>query len=94
MTSPATIIGVSELRANLNRYLELARSGQLVAVSERGIVIAHLTAAPPPLGARLREARAAGLIGGGSGRLKPRRPSAKLKSGRPLAALISEDRDA
>jgi len=38
-------VGVSELRANLRRYIEQVRNGDEIVVTERGLAVARLVAA-------------------------------------------------
>lgn len=46
MAAPAVVtIGIRELRQHASRYLRLVRSGQRVAVTDRGALVAYLVPA-------------------------------------------------
>jgi prevent-host-death family protein len=84
-------VAVSELRANLRDWLERAREGKEVVVTERGIPVARLLGIQTaPLLDRLT---AEGLIGRPAASERPaasgrRRPVPR----RPIAPLVSEQR--
>jgi prevent-host-death family protein len=84
-------VAISDLRAHLSEWLERAREGQEVVVTERGVPVARL------LGIRsstiLERLTADGVIGRP---IRPDRPAASGRSrpraGRPVAEYISEQR--
>jgi prevent-host-death family protein len=43
-------VGIRELKAHLSRYVQAAREGQQIVVTDRGVPVAMLT--PPPLDSR------------------------------------------
>jgi prevent-host-death family protein len=43
-----TTVSISELKANLSRYLQEVRRGGEVQVTDRGVPVARLIALPPP----------------------------------------------
>lgn len=67
-------VGVRELKARLGEYLRTVRAGKTLVVTDRGQPIAELRPLTDDLDQKLSKLRAAGLIGGGSGRLKPFEP--------------------
>lgn len=67
-------VGVRELRAHLGEYLRTVRAGQTLTITDRGEPIAELRPLQDDLEQKLARLRAAGRIGGGSGRLKPFAP--------------------
>ena len=84
-------VAVSEFRANLRDWLERARQGNEVVVTERGVPIARLLgieAAP-----LLERLTAEGVIGRPT---NPERPAAsgrpRPRPRRPVAPLVSEQR--
>jgi prevent-host-death family protein len=94
-----TKVGVARLKAQLSRYLAVAKHGEDVIITERGRPVAKLVALPAgedPQSRRQRLARAGILILGRS-RLRPslRRPPRGPKSAGAgvLRALLQERRD-
>lgn len=91
-------VGVAKLKANLSRYLDQAKSGQEVVVTERGVPVAKLV---PLRAAESRDSRRerlarAGLLQLGSGRipralLKP--PKGPRVGDSVLEALLEERRE-
>lgn len=84
-------VAVTELRAHLSEWLERARGGKEIVVTDRGVPVARIlgvTAAP-----KLEELTNQGVIA------KPARPDrptatgrARPRSRRPLADIVSEQR--
>jgi len=89
--NPPMDVAVSDLRAHLSEWLERAREGDEVVVTERGVPVARLLGIEAsPLLERLT---ATGVIG------RPERPDKPTASGRsrprpsrPVAPLVSEQR--
>ena len=84
-------VAVSELRANLRDWLERAREGNEVVVTERGVPVARLLGiGTTPL---LDQLTAEGVIGRPT---SPERPAAsgrpRPRPRRPVAPLVSEQR--
>lgn len=84
-------VGARELKARLGGYLRKVRQGETLIVTDRGEPIAELRPIGQDLESKLARLRAAGLVGGGSGRLRPIRP-AVIKGG-DLSSAVLEDRD-
>ena len=84
-------VGVRELKARLGKYLRTVRAGKTLVVTDRGEPIAELRPLQDDLEQKLAKLRAAGLVGGGSGRLKPFEPV--QVPGVSLADAVLEDRD-
>jgi prevent-host-death family protein len=91
-----TTVGVARLKAELSRYLQVAKDGDEVLITERGRPIAKLVAlqgAAKTESRRERLARAGVLIlGKGRVRRSLRKPprGAKAAGGGVLAALLDE----
>jgi prevent-host-death family protein len=84
-------VGVSELRAHLSRWLERARAGDEVVITDRGVPIARLLGLTTTT--RLEELAQQGVIAGA-----PRggRPSAtarrRPRPRQPVADIVSDQR--
>jgi prevent-host-death family protein len=91
-----TKVGVARLKAELSRYLDVAKHGHDVIITERGRPVARLTAlrGADKAGSRRERLARAGVLILGKGRVrpalrKPPRGSAKVGAG-VLAALLEE----
>jgi len=84
-------VAVTELRAHLSEWLERAREGDEIVITDRGVPVARLlglTAA-----ATLERLAADGVIGRPTSAQRPRaagRP--RLRPRRPLAEIVTEQR--
>ena len=91
-----TRVGVARLKAQLSRYLEVAKHGEEIVITDRGRPVAKLVplrGAEEPESRRKRLARA-GLLTLGAGRIrasffKPLRGASSIGSG-VLQALLDE----
>jgi prevent-host-death family protein len=86
-------VGVRDLRQRLSHYLDIARSGQSIAITEHGKVIAQLVPAGTDVEERLRALQAAGLIRWSGGKLAVREPVARLRGEKQVSELVSEMRE-
>lgn len=84
-------VGVRELKARLGEYLRTVRAGKTLVVTDRGQPIAELRPLRDDLDQKLAKLRAAGVIGGGSGRLEPFEPV--RIDGPSVESAILEDRE-
>ena len=85
-------VAISDLRAHLSDWLERARQGSEVVITDRGLPIARLLGLSTT--ATIERLTAEGVIG------RPERPQRPVASGRarprarrPVADLVSEQRD-
>lgn len=84
-------VGARELKARLGKYLRSVRGGKTLIVTDRGEPIAELRPLEEDFDRKIARLRAAGKIGGGSGRV---RPSAPLRiPGVSLSDAVLEDRE-
>jgi prevent-host-death family protein len=93
-----TKVGVARLKAQLSRYLEVAKHGEEVVITARGRPVAKLVALRGAERAESRRERLAraGLLVLGSGRLRPalRKPPRGPSLGADvLRALLAERAD-
>ncbi len=86
-------VGKRDLRQKLGYYIEMAKSGQEVAITDHGRVIARLVPAPPGIEGRVAALQAAGVISWSGGRLGPAQPVARLLGTKQVAELVAEMRE-
>lgn len=84
-------VGVRELKTRLGSYLRRVRRGQVLVITDRGEPIAELRPLQDDMERKLAKLRAAGLISGGNGLLKPFEPI--HAPGVRLSDAILEDRE-
>jgi prevent-host-death family protein len=84
-------VAVSALRAHLSEWLDRARGGEEIVVTERGVPVARLLGVNAS--ATLERLAAEGVIGRAE---RPTRPRAagrsRVRARRPVSALVSEQR--
>ena len=90
-----TRVGVARLKAELSRYLDAAKQGQEILITERGRPVARLVALSGPQRAESRRQRLAraGLLALGSGKIRPalrRAPKGPPLGASVLRALLDE----
>lgn len=85
-------VGARELKTRLGTYLRKVRSGKTLIVTDRGEPIAELRPIQDDFERKLAKLRAAGVISGGSGRLKPFDPI-RIGGAGTVEAAILEDRE-
>lgn len=88
---PRNTVGARELKTRLGKYLRSVRSGKTLIITDRGEPIAELRPIQDDFERKLAKLRAAGLISGGNGRLRPIRPA--VIPGVDLSSAILEDRE-
>lgn len=86
-------VGIRDFRQKLSKYLDIARAGQAVAITERGKVIAQLVPAQIELKGRIEALQAAGMIKWRGNRLAEAKPVAQLRGKKTVAELVSEMRE-
>lgn len=85
-------VGVRELKSKLSYYLSLARRGERVVVTERGVPIAELSPITQKTTEEvLRDLVARGLVSWSGGKPKGASPPARI-TGKPLSEIVLEDR--
>lgn len=87
-----SVVSIRELKSRLSHYLRLARAGESVVITDRGVPVGRLVPIEPDVQARLAALRAAGVVQWSGRRLAPRRPTIRLAPGKTAADLIVEDR--
>ncbi|MGH8673583.1 MAG: type II toxin-antitoxin system Phd/YefM family antitoxin [Burkholderiales bacterium] len=87
-----SLVSVRELKSRLSHYLRLARKGESVVITDRGVPIGRIVPMGQDLGQRLAAMREAGLAQWSGRRLRPRRPAARVRGRKTVAQLLVEDR--
>ncbi len=88
-----SVVSIRELKSRLSHYLRLARQGESVVITDRGVPVSRLVPIEPDLEARIAALRSAGLLQWSGRRLSPHQPVLKIPAGgKTVAALIVEDR--
>jgi prevent-host-death family protein len=84
-------VAITELRANLSLWLDQARSGHEVVITDRGVPVARLTGLNTT--ATLERLTAEGVISRPESGLRPAATGrTRPRSRRPLSDGVSEDR--
>jgi prevent-host-death family protein len=86
------VVSIRELKSRLSHYLRLARGGESVVITDRGVPVGRLVPMEPDLEGRIAELRAAGLLRWSGRQLTQRQPVVQVPEGKSIAALIVEDR--
>ncbi|MGH8932086.1 MAG: type II toxin-antitoxin system Phd/YefM family antitoxin [Egibacteraceae bacterium] len=86
-------IGIRELRQHASRYVRMAKTGQRVAVTERGVLVAYLVPADES-GSLLDRLVTAGEYEPPAGRILDLLPPPPVPEGqRPLSEIVEELRN-
>lgn len=88
-----TTIGIRDLKVHLSNYVQQAKAGNVVIITERGEPIAKLTPIRPTVKQRLDELIEAGLLEWSGQRLSPFTPEVIPHGDRTVADLLLEDRE-
>ena len=88
-----SVVSVRELKSRLSHYLRLARGGESVVITDRGVPVGRLEPIEQDLEGRIAALRAAGLLQWSGRRLAPRQPAVRIPAGKSVAELIIEDRE-
>jgi prevent-host-death family protein len=83
-------VAVTELRAHLSKWLERARAGNEVVITDRGVPVARLLGLTTT--ATLERLAAEGVIGQAAGRRPVASGRARPRPRRPLSDIVSDQR--
>jgi prevent-host-death family protein len=86
------VVSVRELKSRLSHYLRLARGGESVVITDRGVPVGRLVPIEEGLEERVAALRAARLLQWSGRRLAPREPAVRMPAGKSVAELLIEDR--
>ena len=88
-----TTIGIRDLKAQLSSYVQEAKAGNIVIITERGQPVAKLTPIRPTIEQRLDELVEVGLLEWSGQRLSPFTPEIATRGDKTVAELLLEDRE-
>lgn len=88
-----TTIGIRDLKTHLSNYVQQAKAGNVVIITERGEPVAKLTPIRPTVKQRLDELIEAGLLEWSGQPLPPFTPEVATHGDRTVADLLLEDRE-
>lgn len=88
-----SVVSIRELKSRLSHFLRLARAGESVVITDRGVPVGRLVPIEQGLDERIAALRAARQLQWSGRRLAPRKPAVRIPRGRSVAELIVEDRD-
>ncbi len=89
----ATTVSIRELKTRLSHYLRLAKAGETVEITERGVPIGRIVPTALPVEDRLDAIAHSGLVAWNRNKLAPRLPRARVRGTRTVAELLVEDRE-
>lgn len=88
-----TTIGIRDLKTHLSSYVQEAKAGNVVVITERGQPVARLTPIRPTVEQRLDELVEVGLVEWSGQRLPPFTPETATRGDKTVAELLLEDRE-
>ncbi|GIX46908.1 MAG: hypothetical protein KatS3mg131_1119 [Candidatus Tectimicrobiota bacterium] len=88
----AVRVNIREFKAHLSAYLRRVKAGEVVEIAERGKPIGRVIPADIPLQARMEMLARLGFLVLGRGKVKPRKPVARVRGKKTVAELLVENR--
>jgi len=88
-----SVVSVRELKGRLSHYLRLAREGESVVITDRGVPIGRIVPIGQNLEQRLTAMHEAGVAQWSGRKLERRKPPAKLRGEKTVAEVLVEDRE-
>jgi len=88
-----SLVSIRELKSRLSHYLRLARKGESVVITDRGVPIGRIVPMGQDLDQRLAVMRETGQAQWSGRKLIHRKPVAKLLGKKTVAQLLVEDRE-
>lgn len=89
----ATTVSIRELKTRLSHYLRMAKAGETVEITERGIPIGRIVPTALPVEDRLDAIARSGLVAWNRRKLAPQPARARVHGTRTVAELLVEDRE-
>jgi prevent-host-death family protein len=87
------VVSIRELKTHLSHYLQLAKDGRRVVITERGTPIARIVVTADTREERLRIISASGQVEWSGRRVNPSALAQKIRGKRTVAQLLLEDRE-
>jgi prevent-host-death family protein len=88
-----TTVSIRELKAKLSHYLRLAKAGETVVVTDRGVPIGRIVPDGMAVEDRVQAIASSGLLAWNQRRLTRRAPAARVRGDKTVAQLLVEDRE-
>jgi len=88
-----SVVSIRELKSRLSHFLRLARGGESVVITDRGVPVGRLVPIEQDLEERIAALRAARQLQWSGRSLASRKPAVRIPAGKSVAQLIIEDRD-
>jgi prevent-host-death family protein len=89
---PSTV-SIRELKSRLSHYLRLAKAGETVEITERGIPIGRIVPNALPVEERVQAIARSGLLAWNQRKLGPRAPAVRVRGRKTVAELLVEGRE-
>ncbi|MBY0355999.1 MAG: type II toxin-antitoxin system prevent-host-death family antitoxin [Rickettsiales bacterium] len=85
-------VGIRELKANLSKYVAMAKEGERIVITEHGQEVVQLSPLATTDYAKLFEMMRDGIIQWDGGKPKGLNPGVPIK-GKPISETVLEDRE-
>ncbi len=86
-------VGIREFKAQMGAYLRQVKQGKVLVITERGKPIGQLVPMPTSLEERRRKLMETGFVKWSGRKLRPRKPTTKLRGTKTMAELVIEGRE-
>lgn len=86
-------VSIRELKSGLSRYLRMTKAGQPVVITELGKPIGRIVPLESSLDDRLGGMIQAGQVQWSGRKLRPHKPTARVRGAKTVADLLVEDRE-
>ncbi|MBP7621050.1 MAG: type II toxin-antitoxin system prevent-host-death family antitoxin [Gemmatimonadales bacterium] len=86
-------VGIRELKSKLSEYVREVKSGRTLVVTEHGQPVARMIPEAISVRERVDALRRAGTIAWSGRRLRPAKPSGKVRGSKTVSDLLIEDRE-
>jgi prevent-host-death family protein len=87
------VVSIRELKSRLSHFLRMARGGESVVITDRGVPVGRLVPIEQGLEERIATLRIARQLQWSGRRLAPRKPVVRIPAGKSVAQIIVEDRE-
>jgi prevent-host-death family protein len=88
-----SLVSIRELKIRLSHYLRLARRGESVVITDRGVPIGRIVPIGHDVDSRIAAMRDTGQLQWNGSKLPHREPVAKVRGRGSVARLLIEDRE-
>jgi len=88
-----TTVGIREFKEQSGHYLRQVKAGKTLVITERGKPVGRIVPIQAPLQERTQALIDAGVIAWSGRKLRPARPTIRLRGPKALSDLVLENRD-